>query len=54
MGSYGSVLTPGIDLDLIGQFIQFSVDFTGTTSVRATVESIGVLYTALPVHVVAP
>jgi len=54
MGSYGSALTPGANVELMGQFIQFSVDFTGTTSERAEVESIGVLYTASPVHSVVP
>ena len=54
MGSYGAALVPGVDLNLTGQFIQFSVDFTGTDTVRAAIDYISALYVALPVHLVTP
>lgn len=54
MGSYGSSLAAGVDIALNGQFIQFSVDFTGTTTERALVDYISSLYIALPVHLVLP
>lgn len=46
MGSYGSSLTAGQNLGLTGQFIQFSVDFTGTTTQRAAVDYLSTLFTA--------
>jgi len=54
MGSYGSSLAAGADISLSGQFIQFSVDFTGTATERALVDYISALYVAIPVHSVLP
>ena len=54
MGSYGSSLTPGTSIGLNGQFIQFSVDFTGTDTVRSLVDYISTLYTAPTVIDVEP
>jgi hypothetical protein len=54
MGSYGSPLVAGTDIGLSGQFIQFSVDFTGTATERSSVDYISALYVAIPVHSVLP
>lgn len=54
MGSYGSSLVAGADIGLAGQFIQFSVDFTGTITERVLVDYISALYVAIPVHSVLP
>jgi hypothetical protein len=54
MGSYGAALTPGAIIGLNGQFIQFSVDFTGTDTVRSMVDYISSLFVAPDVVDVAP
>ena len=54
MGSYGSALTPGAIIGLNGQFIQFSVDFTGTDTVRSMVDYVSSLFIAPDVVDVAP
>jgi hypothetical protein len=54
MGSYGVALDPADDIALTGQFIQFSIDFTGTIDERALIDYITVLYIAPIVHVVSP
>lgn len=54
MGSYGATLIPGEDIALRGQFIQFSVDFTGTDLIRSLVDFISCEYTAPLIQVVLP
>lgn len=54
MGSYGLALNVGDSLGVTGQFIQFSVDFTGTTTERSILEYIGALYTAPTIQDIAP
>ena len=54
MGSYGSALTIGSSLGVTGQYIQFSVDFTGTVTERAALEYVSALYTASSVQDVTP
>lgn len=54
MGSYGAALAPGDIIGLNGQFIQFSVDFTGTTTTRAMVDYVSSLFVAPDVVDVSP
>jgi hypothetical protein len=54
MGAFGSALVPGATIGLNGQFIQFSVDFTGTDTVRAMVDYISSLFVAPDVVDVTP
>jgi len=54
MGSFGSVLSPGETIGLSGQFIQFSVDFTGTDVLRSLVDYISTIYAAPTVIDVEP
>jgi len=53
MGSYGSPLITGDPIGLVGQYIQFSVDFTGTSLSRAFLDSLSVIFitlTPLDIH----
>jgi hypothetical protein len=54
MGSYSSALTIGDSLELTGRFIQFSIDFTGTTLERAIVDTLTVLYIAPDIQNMTP
>jgi len=54
MGSYGSNLTIGSPLSLTGQFIQFSIDFTGTIAARAVIDSLSLYYTAPAIIPIVP
>jgi hypothetical protein len=54
MGSYSAALTTGSPLNVTGQYIQFSVDFTGTTTERSELEYVSALYTASSVQDMTP
>ncbi len=54
MGSFGSALVPGASISLSGQFIQFSIDFTGTKIARASIDYITARYTTPTLVDVAP
>jgi hypothetical protein len=54
MGSYGSPLVIGNAINLNGEFIQFSIDFTGTPTARALVDYIAARYVTPLIQDVAP
>lgn len=54
MGDYSDPLDIGEETELVGQYIQLSIDFTGTFTERAIVDYIAALYTTSLVNDVAP
>ena len=54
MGSYGNSLVVGVNINLTGQYIQFSIDFTGTDVVYSEVDYIAALFVQPDVTTVSP
>lgn len=42
--SYGSALTHAAETELVGQYVQFKVSFTGTTAARAELDDLAVVF----------
>jgi len=54
MGTYGNALSVGESLDLSGKYIQFSVDFTGTITERASIDYLSNIYSIPTILDVSP